>query len=218
MPINIQCQIVFPSVTNIPKDAVTNTLHFYTTDISTYDLDNVRDMIIDFYTSNNGGSSSITRHYSNQVGPTAEIRYYNLGDPKPRVPIRVDTFARSASSSNSALPGEVALVLSFQGLKESGANMARRRNRIYLGPFNTNTLATDGRPQGSLIADIRRAAAEMLRASDASFQWNWDVFSPTDDDSHRVVSGWVNNAWDTQRRRGVEATTRNPWDKDNPPG
>jgi hypothetical protein len=48
----------------------------------------------------------------------------------------------------------------------------------------------------------------MKAAAIASASWDWVVYSPTDDAYHEVANGWVDNAWDTQRRRGYKPTSR----------
>lgn len=207
-------QMTLPMDSGLPADAVVNTLHFTTAllVIGPAQFDNVVDMIDDFW--NNiptGGTTSPAAYFPATVGPNMSIEFYDLGDPKPRVPKYQKSIAITSSVSGVSLPSEVALCLSFQADRESGASQARRRNRIYIGPLSTFTVASDGRPTTALIDNLRRAAKDLLNAADASINWEWAVYSPTNDETYNIANGWVDNAWDSQRRRGLKATSRNPW-------
>jgi hypothetical protein len=48
----------------------------------------------------------------------------------------------------------------------------------------------------------------MLTASNAQGQWKWAVYSTVNMTGVNVAAGWVENAFDTQRRRGRIATIR----------
>jgi len=37
---------------------------------------------------------------------------------------------------------------------------------------------------------------------------DWIVYSTVDQAGHEVIGGWVDNAWDIQRRRGELSTSR----------
>jgi hypothetical protein len=90
----------------------------------------------------------------------------------------------------------------------SGQPQARKRGRIYLGPFDTTQLNADGRILPACQTTIRNAAQALLTASDVALDWSWAVYSPTNASGVIVDNGWVDNEWDTQRRRGRAATTR----------
>jgi hypothetical protein len=71
-----------------------------------------------------------------------------------------------------------------------------------------NSLATD-----AYIAAATRTAAvnswgNLLDASQAATAWKWAVYSTVNATGVEVTNGWVENAWDTQRRRGRIATVR----------
>lgn len=97
------------------------------------------------------------------------------------------------------------------------ARMAeRRRGRIYLGPLNTSCCgigvggAGRQRPSATFMADVAGAAVA-LNADLATLGAPWSVFSRRDWSSVGVVGGFVDDAFDTQRRRGAKATARNNW-------
>lgn len=198
--------------TGIPADAVTNTMHF--------DLDIVNSAPSDIITNAQAAletfyAEAYGLYYSpavNPVGLTTE--WYNLADTPPRVPASTRTWDLGTTNNNSlALPPEVALVASFQGPKLSGVNQARRRNRIFLGPLNGATLAA-GTGQAGVASQIVTAMENLSAASTSSVgddSWTWVWYSPTDSQGGNVTNGWCDNAFDTQRRRGLIATSRSTW-------
>jgi hypothetical protein len=140
-------------------------------------------------------------------------KLYNMEDTKPRVPLKDESLGLVGAGVSSALPTEVALCLSFQGQRTSGLPQRRRRGRIYLGPFSANAnTTTNGRPLGALQTIIRDAALVLLNAHNGGVGTaQWVVISQADTPGMQTVyvtDGWVDDAWDTQRRRGVKPSLR----------
>lgn len=203
-------QVTIPTDSAIPADYVTNTWHFSTVGALPVitDFDNVRDMLDDFYsTSPSGGGIAISDYYANNLGNTVQVKAYALEDSPPRAPAYESTFNAAWSGTNNQ-PAEVALVMSFQAARVSGTPQSRRRNRVYLGPWGTNGAGSDGRPAPALITQIQRAATDLAAAASSSVNWNWVIWSPTQQQDYQVDNGWIDNAWDTQRRRGPKPTSR----------
>jgi hypothetical protein len=123
------------------------------------------------------------------------------------------------TGTDDALPNEVALCLSFRCDPYGGHRRQSFYNRVYLGPLittaNTSITATGpGRPSGDFRDDVLAAYQKLQDKLDV---FGPDVarhvvYSPTHDSSGIVTSAWVDDAWDTQRRRGVEPTEKNYWD------
>lgn len=211
--------VVIPSVTALPEDVTVNTWHFFNgSPVLPSDFDNVRDMLFDFYDVEQATLNlAITDFMSNDaVGANWVVRAYDLSDPLPRAPVYTSGFTVTHLGNANPMPSEVALVLSIQAAPESGVPQARRRNRKYLGPFSVLGLEAPGRPSLPLMLTIGRAAKELLNAAQASLSWGWRVYSPTTDLDLEPVGGWVDNAWDTQRRRGLASSLREPWSETLP--
>lgn len=212
--------VIFDADNAMPADSIVNTWHFNNpaAGLPPSDFDNVRDMLEDFYNAVPAGStiSIASQMPGGLFQNTVRVRAYNLDDPLPRVPVYQSTFTATLSSSGDPMPTEVSLVLSISAAPVSGVPMARRRNRKYLGPFVEGANGTDARPSLALRLTIARAARDLLDAAQASASWGWRVYSPTTGDDFEPVSGWVDNAWDTQRRRGLAATERTVWSEDLP--
>lgn len=104
---------------------------------------------------------------------------------------------------------EVALCLSFRG----GVNTARQRGRIYLGPLGYND-TDSARPEVSLITNALNLATAFSNLGGVDI--DWCVHSPTTragsldlgPSTHPVKLAWVDDAWDTQRRRGLRPLAR----------
>ena len=208
--------VTFGAASQIPADNIVNTFHFFQGG-PLIDGDNVRDIIKDFYAVKAPSAVNAIGHYmSTLVTSTATVRMYSLDDPKPRPPRYESTFTFSRGSA-MPMPREVAMVVSYQAPREAGELQSRRRNRWYVGPLNSNAMAASGGlPAGQFTTDLRYAAKEMLRASAAAANWQWKVYSPTNNEYYDIDGGWVDNAWDTQRRRGEKPTVRGIWDDDTP--
>lgn len=182
-----------------PQDGSTNVWHCTADDLTAAQL--FLGEVYNVYTAVDG-------MFSNLVSPTGgTMKLYDLADPEPRAPVHTEGMG-TLTVGGAPLPTECALVLSFQGVRVSGVQQARRRGRIYFGPIQQSANGSDGRPSSSTISGLVVAAQALLDASDAAATWSWAVYSRTDSAMVTVSDGWVDNEWDTQRRRGRAATTR----------
>lgn len=131
-------------------------------------------------------------------------------------PVYSTTWTMPAPGSATGLPPEVACVVSFHGdltgvPVESGTTRpaSRRHGRVYLGPLNLTMATTDGTtgettmPVGNITTIA--AAAHSLMTDTTQL---WYVWSKRNAALHLVSGGWVDNGFDTQRRRGVAASVR----------
>lgn len=229
----IRAQVALQAATGLPEDVTVNTFHFETpVGDEVAGAVAVEPSLVAFYTGDPDGAGAgvnLSSFMSTEVAQNGHtIKFYDMADATPRVPIHEASFNLAAAPNGDPLPGEVACVLSFQGDKVSGLSQARRRGRIYLGRLDKDS-STAGRPSASLITSLTEAGRALLLASQAAVSWSWIVYSAafdgtTKDENGAVVphptraaypatytyvtSGWVDNAFDTQRRRGLAATTR----------
>lgn len=212
---------ILQATSGLPRDNVVNTWHFSNDNPTVTDFDNVRDMLRDFFTLNPNVPGAATAGLQSYlagalVTNTALVRAYNLADPTPRIPVYQSEFTLSGLGGGTPLPSEVALVLSFQGTRVSGEAQAGKRNRKYIGPWAASASSATGRPTSGAMLTMRAAARRMREASAASVNWEWVWYSETTGDSGIIEGGWVDDAWDTQRRRGLSATTRGTWSSTTP--
>lgn len=219
----MRAQVSIPLDSGIPEDAVMNVWHFDGDDSEEDDAayhSCVMDLLTDFYNAVDGVI------FGQNVASPATVKIYDMRDPTPRVPEFTGTIAIAplASGIDLTLPNEVAICLSFQATPTSGVNQARRRGRVYLGPIHyaaAEMVGSQARPTAAARTAIADAAEAMLAGAPlpvAVGSVKWAIYSPTtdltgtvDDAFNDVVSGWVDNSFDTQRRRGGAPSSRTLW-------
>jgi hypothetical protein len=155
-------------------------------------------------------------------------RHYDFTDPRPRLPFMESTISVGLPpTANNDWPAEVSICLSMEGPRESGANMRRRRGRVYLGPWSSATgdlplLQTAAADTVATGADgaFFGAGAALLAVYSPYTHHGVPVGTKLDPDIHDEIADflpasfnavsrvWVDNAWDTQRRRGLQPTYR----------
>jgi hypothetical protein len=104
------------------------------------------------------------------------------------------------SKSGKGAPAEVALCLSYY----EGVNVPRRRGRVYFGPWAQAAMAA--RPEADLREVLRVFGAGLAGLGGVNV--DWQLVSPTNNTRKRITHIWVDDSWDTQRRRGPKSTTR----------
>lgn len=190
---------IFPT-SNLNADAATNTWAITAVDVAQLN-GVVFDTLQNFYI----GLQSI---FPNTVRQDDHLlKAYNRANAIPRAPVAQRRFNFPGVPGGAPLPPEVSMCMSFQGNQVSGQAQARRRGRVYLGPIRQDRVGTDGRPTAGLITTIRDAGDYLVDAS-AAATWQWEVWSTVNNAAAAVTNGWVDNEFDTQRRRGRVATSR----------
>jgi hypothetical protein len=193
-------QQTIQTVDNVAANYATNTLHFEADNVS--DLTAVMTAVATMYQSLNTRFGPLVR----QTGHTWKA--YNQVDPIPRAPVASGTWSFASPPAGVPLPPEVALCISYQGSRISGVPQARRRGRIYIPFLNVAQVGSDGRPLAATVTAFAAAGQGLLTASDAAGTWAWTTLSGVAPGVATVTDGWVDNEFDTQRRRGRPATSR----------
>lgn len=201
----LRAQVALESDSGLPEDRVVNTWHFLSDELdTTLDIELINTQLKLFY-------ENIDNRLGQQLSGEWRVRFYDLGDPEPRTPV-ADFLNPVLTPAANCLPAEVAVCLSYHAAPVSGTSQARRRGRLFIGPLSTSWLGAsvspDVRPDGTNINQLKGAAATMLAASNAAATWAWVIYSPTDNLARGIVGGYVDNAFDTQRRRGGSPTIR----------
>lgn len=196
-----RAQVTIKTTDALPANFLTNTLYFdQGTSVATFDA--IRDQIVLHY------SSLASQFYPSTVAQVGhEIKFYDVLQAPPSYPIVSYVFNMAATPSGDPLPSEVALVASFQGPKISGIKQARRRGRNYIGPLKAS-LNTLGRPSATALTNLAAAYDLFGTQVNAITDVDWVVWSGVSLTATPITDGWVDNAFDTQRRRGVQTTSR----------
>lgn len=202
-----------------PADVFVNTFYFLADSNKVTAADDISAALHDFIDGNNT-TWAIGKYYSHFVTDVCTIKVYKMSDPHspgpPKVqrePLVREFNVSQTPSTDATLPDEIAVCLSFSA---ASPHTARRRGRVYIGPLNidtttqaTGTNFTQVAPQ--FMTDLCVAAARLSSHPDAGWLIAHDANgSPS---YAAVETGWVDNAYDVQRRRGEKATTRQTWAK-----
>jgi hypothetical protein len=212
----LQVQVSMPYFTGVPEDVATNVWHFvWAVGLpAPADWTNLNADLSFFYNSvyNNPGGPMLASYVD---GANVRMKGYDLADAKPRAPKYSALLAslNANRATGSANPPEAAICLSFQGSQVSGTSQARRRGRIFIPAisfFDAGTTTSFPNVGAATRTDIA-GAASTLKTSVAGHGFIWSVYSRVDADAVVVTNGWIDNAQDTQRRRGNKATARTTW-------
>jgi hypothetical protein len=191
---NRDFQVIFNNANNLPRDRYVNTLYYDTRDDGTAEgtAEDIMDGIHAAYTAN--GLSFLSGSIASMT-----IKAYATGR-NPGGPLAEKNYAFAPSTS--AGPAEVAVCLSYY----SGGNSKRRRGRVYIGPF-AGTQTGSERPSSILRTRILDWASDIAAIGNLS-PANWQQHSRTDASYNPVTDFYVDDAWDTQRRRGAAPSGR----------
>lgn len=218
MPV-ARVKVTIPRASGIPADAVVNTFHFVNGEVgalSSGAATTILGQVDQFY-------QHIDSNLSQLLGTGISAEVYDVGDPEPRVPVLSQALT-PLNLSAAVFPAEVALCLSWQANPVSGVPQGRRRGRVFLGPLAGTGITTvasgDMRPSATLMDTILDGAVLYL----SEFAVGVDTFrlATYSETQHQELGGggdpelatypadqmWIDNAFDIQRRRGAEATTR----------
>jgi len=212
----IRAMVVLESATGLPRDRCVNVFHFLPggTTVQPVDFSDIQLMLADFFTHVHTNGHSVGEYISPVMSRTAnasKVKCYDLGTALPRV-LHEGTFTLpTAQASSFGLPEEVACTASFY----SDRNIRRQRGRVYIGPLISNSIQTTTPVSvHSNLSATLNLAAQRLKAATAASQVpgpEWAVLSRKDLQARSVTAGWVDNAFDTQRRRGPRSTARASW-------
>lgn len=170
-----------------------------------------------------GGTNQISYYLGDELDGTtnaASCSFYLMPTDGSRTgPPASRKFFTMSPIGNDTMPEEVAAVLSFEGdqtgIAEFGVGTRPRsshRNRIYLGPLASRSWTQDATTKRNyigtgLIGDATKAAKKLYADAFAG-SWNWMVVSRKLVANFPVYFTSMDNAWDTQRRRGGKAQAR----------
>lgn len=216
VPGGIRVQFVMPGKSGLAEDRYVTTWALKTVaggPPTPVDLVQAADAIHGFYTGITAPQTSAIQTFLSRYidGTKCEARVYRLGDVPPREPV---VFAKPLLAlSTSQAPSEIAICASFY----SQRSLPRRRGRVYVGPLSMTSSVIDqgdGTQPSRPALGLRNAllgSMQRLRTDSENRSVPWCVLSQMDAELRIVTAGWVDNAFDTQRRRGEDASSRLSW-------
>lgn len=219
-----QAVVKFRRKSGITADEVENRFHFLVDDPGPdSSFTDLTTAISTFYNNVQPAGDQVGNYFSPCLDTDtdrAEVRYTPRTGPNTTNVRYIDTFTLlDPDPAGFTLPTEVAICLSWQGLLtgvpgDSPGSHPRssRRNRIYLGPLNHTVIDQDGTTLEPKVASgpqnvFTQAAMELL--TNSSLVGGQQVIWSEKLGQHFAIDTlWVDNAFDSQRRRGQRATSR----------
>jgi hypothetical protein len=189
--------VSMPVSTGLARDRICNTLHLehVTGGVVNTDLEGMCQDICELWQTRYGNMTH-----------EVQCKAYDV-DAVPNYP-RADVIVNTGSIWPNNHPREVALCLSYHGGQPGNR---RERGRIYLMPGLQTTITVDfERPNDPLL----QWALDWYAVSNASLpdlggvDWKFGVWSVANQSFKQSQVAWVDDEWDTQRRRGLRATKR----------
>ncbi len=182
-------QVCLQDVSGLPEDIYINVLHFSVNAEGgpAAVADSIRDLYVEF----NANFASYIE--------SVQVKAYAAGAGSP---VYVTPKANFPGGGESV--GEVAICLSYYA-DDTANNNKRRRGRIYLGPL---AASNSRRPTDPGAIDFALDFGERLAQIGTALTVTWMMYSKVNNAYYKIERIACDNAWDTQRRRGLAPTFR----------
>lgn len=230
----ILARLTLAAASGIPADAVVSSFVFENgagTTWSPTDLNNIQSMLGEFYNvappSASVAIATMINSSVSRLPNSSKVTYYDLSaNSTPGLGAPLDEKPFTLGPANAAAknwPNEVAVALSYHATYASipehapggSRPKARYRGRIFFGPVNETAGGLEVTTNRIFVHSDARlmlgSSANRMMLAGSTWNMHWAVWSRTDALARRIVGGWVDDAFDTQRRRGQEAVTRYSW-------
>lgn len=228
--VHVLSQLVIPAKSGAPEDNYVNTFHWLNNVevVSLETAESIVDQLHNFFDVPGADAPSLTSFMPSDVVEANgwRVKVYDASFSPLGPPAFDLTFNVTGLTVGAPYPSEVALCLSYQGANpapgtphplQPGATsvnaLARRRGRVYLGPFSMvedTQVAGENRPPPSLLTSAVNAGSFLAKgpAAPIATDAQWTGWSGADGVAFPITKVWCDNAWDTQRSRGRKATNR----------
>jgi hypothetical protein len=209
-------QAVFQGKSGLPEDRFVNTWHFRNDAGIGTGADAVAAMVAGlnrfYFEAPAAGKQAVGAFIQRDVIDSIQYRGYDLGLDEPRAPIIVPgpSPLPPTLATGPLVPSEAAVVLSFGSAvipPKTGTPGKRGQGRLYIGPVNGNAC--------KLVAGVVRVETLLQDSLTLAFKklqlesgFTTVVLSPTYQQTDVVTKCWVDDAFDTQRKRGPAPLTR----------
>lgn len=223
-----RCSLTMQDVTMLPRDQYENTIYVQS-DVVAHPTPE-QCLTIDEAMQGLYGAAVATYVSPQIVTAHHWTRFYDMGDAKPRVPFYEHEWSNlTVGSGTTALPSEIACVLSMQGAPQPlPVRPQSTRGRLFIGPLSTSAVGTTSggsadspihsRPHSAFMAQLMAAGQNLATVIAAIPSYRWVIYSPKWGHTTPVLSVSVDNSWDIMHSRGDRPTTRIKHDVDHGAG
>jgi hypothetical protein len=139
-------------------------------------------------------------------GATKELRVklYDLEGTPPVYPAAEEIRHAGVEPPSSVCPREIAVCLSFYAVHPA----PRTRGRVYVPYALTTSSDAANTPRVPTATITKVAALVPIFANLGGVDVDWIVWSRVDQAAHKVTRYFIDNEWDTIRKRGLAADLR----------
>lgn len=187
-----------PVTDTLPRNRVSNSLHFQHVigSVADTDLDGICTDLVELWQTKYGNTANEVR-----------CKAYDV-DAKPNYP-RATAIVNPGIAWQVTQVREPALVLSYAGDNKGNKS---ERGRMYTMPqlaFTGTSLMALRPDSGTMNWALGFYSTPNASLPDiGGVDWVFGVYSKTYNKFTQTTQAWVNDEWDTQRRRGLRETTR----------
>jgi hypothetical protein len=171
----------------------------------------LRNGVMAFFNNTTDSTRKVCEYLSSVLSGTAHFRWFDMSDSPPVLGHDLADGSIAVTTTGDALPPQVAACFTTRCEPYGGHRRQSFYNRQFIGPLNSLTLDGDSaRPSANFRTTLSEGFDELLDAMD-TFGADLGrpcVYSPTNDSSGLVYEAWVDNAFDIQRRRKFDPTTK----------
>jgi len=231
MTSTIHVQAVLPDRTGRARDAALNTWTFSDPAAAPSDGESITfagivlPFLTDFYNTAAGSDPEVAVFLGGsrtRVADACSFRVYNIsthlnGSPAGP-PILVEPWTLGGSTTGDNLPFESAVAFSFHGLDASIPEFgpgtrpkSRHRGRVFLGPLKLDAVTANALGRVDVSSSFIGSLASAGEALISDTTDRWVVWSRRNAAVYPVVGGWVDDATDSQRRRGHDPDAKTFW-------
>jgi hypothetical protein len=190
MPTHVAVQCQYAQDTALARDRIVMTPCFRWDNLTPQDASSLANNVLDAFLA----------AYPTHAATHSIAKVYDLEGTKPVLPMaEVERGPTLLTTSN--IPREIALCLSFKG----GPGAPRNRGRLYVPAWWAGS-GSANRPADSDLNQVLQLGQHLFDVGGENVQWI--VWSRVARLATGINQVWVDDEWDTQRRRGFRSTKR----------
>jgi hypothetical protein len=165
----------------------------------------IRDVLDSFYGDRSDTGSNVGRYLAGSLHSLSYV-IYDLGDPDGGgYELASEVFPTTAVASPPIAPPDLAVCLSWTTAKRGRSF----RGRTFVGPLSDLALDATGRVPDAVRTTLSAAGSKLIGQA-GTRAVSLHVLSRTKGLATPVTGGYVDNAYDVQRRRDIGSTARTP--------